>query len=196
MKLHSESCERNKHLILEKLSKFLTQKAALLELGSGTGQHAIFMAKNLAHIDWYCSEQDPEYRNSTLAYIEEAKLKNCIPPMDLHTSNFWKIPKEITKLFTANTFHIMSDENTFEFLNKFNSELKNIDEVFIYGPFKIGGEFTSLSNKIFDESLKQKNLKMGIKNLEFIVNELTNFHFQLIENYFMPANNQFLVFRR
>ena len=191
------ACERNQQPILEVLKQYNLTEGRLLEVGSGTGQHAVYMAKNFPNLHWVCSDLE-ENHDGIKSWLKEAKLSN------IHGPERFKIGKDdfpgkkpFQYVFTANTLHIMSwkeDKSLFKLLGK---RLREGALVFFYGPFNYKGQFTSESNRDFDAWLKEKySSASGIRNFEDILGAMTKFGFKLLSDHEMPANNRMLVFER
>ena len=192
---HSEACERNKDPILKILNKEFKHSRNVLEIGSGTGQHAVFFGENLEYLNWQTSELS-ENLLSLIKRIQLEAPKNVKLPLEIDVSKFdWSL-KDIDSVFTANTFHIMSIENVEYFFDGMDKILINGGNLCVYGPFKYNGIYTSESNEKFDRQLKERDKQSGIKDFE-TVNELAiNAGLKLQEDYKMPANNQCIVWKK
>lgn len=194
-KPYSEACERNKAPILEKLIPLLTSTKTVLEIGSGTGQHACYFAEALKHLKWQTS--DCEINHSGInAWIDDTKVQNVLPPIALDVlKNEWP-ERQYDAAYSANTAHIMPWEAviaTFIGLGKVISEQ---GLYLLYGPFKYNNQYTSESNAEFDRWLQQQAAHQSIRSIEAITVLGRENGFKLIEDYRMPANNQLLVFRK
>ncbi|MFZ6638953.1 DUF938 domain-containing protein [Undibacterium sp. TC4M20W] len=191
-KLFSAACERNSAPILQTIEPLLRGSYTLLEIGSGTGQHAVSFAGQLTHLQWQTSDRQ-EYHPSIIAWMAEAALPNLLPPLELNIGISPWPENQFDAVYTANTCHIMAWEEV-ELMFAGVSALLNSGGLFlIYGPFNYAGEFTSESNRQFDASLKQQAAHMGIRDIEKII-ALANQHgMQLQQDIAMPANNRLLV---
>ncbi len=191
-KLFSAACERNSTPILQAIEPFLSDSHTLLEIGSGTGQHAVSFARQLPHLQWQTSDRQ-EYHPSIIAWMEEAALPNLLPPFELNIGVSPWPQNQFDAVYTANTCHIMAWEEV-ELMFAGVSALLNDGGLFlIYGPFNYAGKFTSASNQQFDASLKQQAAHMGIRDIEKII-ALANQHgMRLQDDIAMPANNRLLV---
>ncbi|MFZ6732668.1 DUF938 domain-containing protein [Undibacterium sp. Ji42W] len=191
-KLFSAACERNSTPILQTIEPFLSGSHAVLEIGSGTGQHAVSFARQLAHLQWQTSDRQ-EYHPSIIAWMAEAALPNLLPPFELNISISPWPENQFDAVYTANTCHIMAWEEV-ELMFAGVSALLSTGGLFlIYGPFNYAGEFTSESNRQFDASLRQQATHMGIRDIEKII-ALANQHgMQAQQDITMPANNRLLV---
>lgn len=196
----SPACERNKDVILDVLRKY-TKHGDLLEVGHGTGQHALYFSKNLPSLKWQPADVE-EYNWMMEQRIKEAseKIKNLSPPIPLRVSKENSLSDQCKQIFdycfTANTLHIMDEEDSLLFCQQIGELLAPNAYLMIYGPFKFEGNFTSESNMQFDSSLKQRNPLCGIREFESIKDSLTEKKINFIENIKMPANNNFLIFQK
>ncbi|MFZ6711737.1 DUF938 domain-containing protein [Undibacterium sp. TC9W] len=191
-KPYSAACERNSGPILQAITPLLTRSHSLLEIGSGTGQHAVTFARQLAHLQWQTSDR-AEYHPGILAWLDEAALPNVLPPLELNIGKSPWPQKQFDVVFTANTCHIMAWEEVQLMFAGVANMLNNGGLFLIYGPFNYAGQFTSESNQQFDASLRQQAAHMGIRDIEKII-KLANQHgMQLQQDIAMPANNRLLV---
>lgn len=192
VKQFSPACERNREPILAVLRDVLADHTHILEIGSGTGQHAVFFTAALPHLLWQTSDL-PENHPSINAWREEARLANVLPPLTIDVStNAW--PNEIfDAVFSANTCHIMAWSEVQMMFKGVRDHLRTDGLLCLYGPFNYGGRFTSDSNAQFDASLKARASHMGIRDFEAI-NALAQDQGLILQNdYAMPANNRLLV---
>ena len=190
--MNSAACERNKQPIFKVLTNYLKGGDNVLEIGSGTGQHALYFAEQRPDITWQCSDQ-ASYLADLIPAINSAGLKNSPKPfeLDVNTYDWNKLSFDV--VFTANTLHIMSWPTVENFLSNVHLSLTKKGFLIIYGPFKINGEFTSESNQCFDIQLKTHDPQRGIRDLEQVNSILTSYEFKTIANHPMPANNNLLV---
>lgn len=193
----SQACENNKQPILQKIASVFTQPGTILEIGTGTGQHAVHFARNLPHITWQPSDHPDNYQ-LCLPWITESKLANLIEtPLSLNVStDDWHQLPPINGVFSANTAHIMTWQDVQAMFRGIGRKLQQGDAFCLYGPFNYSNEYTSASNQQFDMYLKKQNPAMGIRdmaNLECIGRA----DGLLLETDFeMPANNRLLVWRK
>lgn len=193
-KLYSEACERNKFPILEKLEILFARSKSILEIGSGTGQHAVFFADNLPHLIWQTS--DLIYSHESInAWISESAAKNILKPLLLDVSEYDFKNLSFDGAFTANTFHIMSLDNVKQTFLGLKNVLNNQALFCIYGPFKYKGKHTSQSNYEFDLFLNERDPQSSIRDIEEIINIAENNNFALINDFAMPSNNRLIVFK-
>lgn len=190
-KRFSPSCERNQQPILERLLEHFASVQHVLEIGSGTGQHAVFFAKHLPHLIWQTSDM-MENHPSIKAWINESKLRNVRTPIDLKIGrDSWpNIP--LDAVFTANTTHIMQVEEAKAMMAIIAQNLPKGGVFCQYGPMKVGGEFTSESNREFDAQIRSEGCG-GIRDVEQLT--LWGKGMQLIAMHPMPANNFLLVWQ-
>jgi len=191
-----QSCENNKKPILKVLTKYLSKGDHVLEIGSGSGQHSVFFSNHLDYIEWFCSDRLENHAGIHL-WHEENPAKNLHAPIELDVAKFEDWPnRKFDAVFTSNTVHIMSWENDILMFQGISRVLSKGGLLLIYGPFKMEGEFTSESNKKFENWLKQQGAHMGIRDIE-AVNLLAkenqmNFFGQIP----MPANNFILIWQK
>lgn len=187
MKPFSEASERNRAPILEVLKRVFSKVRFVLEIGSGTGQHAAYFAPELPHLVWQASDVA-----ENLPGIREWVTDP--PPIELDVDKEW--PKlEVDALFSANTCHIMSwpqVERMFEGIGK----IPTLEVFCLYGPFNHGGKHTSESNARFDAMLRSRDPKSGLRNVEELVELGKRAGLVLEEDNPMPANNRLLVFKK
>ena len=194
-KQRSPSTERNKYPILEILKMYIPGGGRLLEIGSGTGQHAIFFSEHFKNIEWVTSDVKTNHKG-IVEWLKEAKLKNVHGPEVLKVGSD-DFPKGVFNfVFTANTLHIMSWKENKALFKLLGKRLRECALVFFYGPFNNEGKFTSPSNEEFDKWLKNKDIKSGIRNFEDVMQGMEKAGFKLLKNHEMPANNRLLVFER
>ena len=189
----SRACENNKHPILKVLKEYISNQDSLLEIAGGTGQHGEFFANSFPNLLWQTSDLPGSVTDLNLR-ISEANLHNLPPALilDVNDSN-WNV-KKYQLLFTANSLHIMSEKSVENFFSRIPNVLQQSALVFIYGPFKYDGNFTTKSNAEFDEWLKEKDLKSGVRDFEAISELAVSVGLSLVADVQMPSNNQLLVF--
>ncbi len=194
IKPFSQACENNKGPILEVLKTVFNKTESVLEIGSGTGQHSVFFAEQLPHLQWYTSDRHINHEGINL-WLKEANLTNLHGPLELDLNYAWPV-NNVDAIYTANTFHIVSWQLVEQFLKGVSTHLVSQGVVCIYGPFKYQGQFTSASNEEFDRFLTQRDPFSGIRDFEAIEQLATQASLTLISDTAMPANNQLLVFKR
>lgn len=191
----SQSCENNKQPILEIIQTFFLESTTVWEIGSGTGQHACYFAKNLPHLIWQATDREQNL-DGINSWIEEAELDNLFKAQALNVVDKEWPCQQIEALFTANTLHIMQTKEVKCFFKGLSRNLIEHAPVCIYGPFNYHGHYTSASNEEFDQFLKARDPRSGIRDFEMI-EELANTMGLIIKDDFaMPANNRLLVFQK
>lgn len=190
----SQACENNKRPILEVLQRRLGDVSSVLEIGSGTGQHAVFFAEQLPHLQWRTSDL-VENHAAIRQWIDDAKLPNVLAPVALDvTEPHWPIGP-VPAVFSANTAHIMAWPVVQAFLQGVGRVLAPGGLFLLYGPFNYEGGYTSESNARFDEWLEQRDPESAIRHFEDVERESRTAGLSLVEDVAMPANNRLLVWR-
>jgi cyclopropane fatty-acyl-phospholipid synthase-like methyltransferase len=191
----AESCEQNKQVILEVLQHAFTDSRHVLEIGSGTGQHAAYFAQHLPHLTWQCTDIAANLPG-ICAWLNEASLDNTPPPLALDVrENDWPT-QEYDAVFSANAVHIMAWQAVESMFTGIGRVLKTGGTVCLYGPFNYGGAFTSDSNARFDTWLKERDPLSGIRHFEDLNTLAEQAGMNLQNDYTMPANNRILVWRK
>jgi cyclopropane fatty-acyl-phospholipid synthase-like methyltransferase len=193
-KPHSPSCDRNRDPILDVLRQYFADRREVLEIGSGTGQHAIYFAAAMPSLLWQPSDLD-ENLLGIRAWLEEAQLPNVLPPIMLDAKHEWPV-KQYDAVFSANTLHIMSWQEVQALFANLAAILARDAVVAIYGPFNYDGKFTSESNASFNEWLIARGPHMAIRDFEAVNALANNIDLQLVADIAMPANNRMLVWRK
>lgn len=195
MKPYSESCEQNQAPILEILRKILSNQQHVLEIASGTGQHAVYFGRALPHLTWQTSELAQNHAG-ILAWLDEAKLLNVLPPVVIDVNDGqWPI-EIVDTVFNANTVHIISWPEVERMFAGIARVLSAGGILCLYGPFNYEGKFTSESNARFDAWLKSRNRNSGVRDFEAI-NRLAETHgLFLLKDVTMPSNNRTLIWQR
>lgn len=194
----SQACENNKDPILQVLQAAFANASSVLEVGSGTGQHAVYFAQHLPHLSWQPSDQG-DYLTAVKQRVAAEPVGNLNFP--LHFNVFHDVPVNnaptaYDAVFTANTCHIMPESAVESLFAHFSGALSTVKTLCIYGPFKVGGEHTSDSNYRFDLSLRSQDASMGIRSREWIIERAEAQGFKLFRAHDLPANNQLLEFHR
>lgn len=191
----SEACERNKGPILQILRGALADRHSVLEIGSGTGQHAVWLATHLPHLSWQPSDMT-EYLPGLRERIAGEGPPNLRDAVELDVRALpWKV-EPVDAVFTANTTHIMSWEAVRDLFRGIGTVLTAPGVLCIYGPFRYQGRYTSDSNAEFDRYLKTRDPVSGLRNFEDINALAAAQDCQLVADHAMPANNQLLVWRK
>lgn len=189
-----ESTDRNGSPILEVLRSELSACTKILEIGSGTGQHAARFAKELAHLCWQTSDLDDNH-DGIRAWVTASGLENLLPPMSLDVLRDSLPAGFCDGVYSSNTAHIMSFEAVRKMFALVGNILNGRGVFCLYGPFRQGGEFNTASNATFDGSLRARNPDMGIRDLESLDELAEDQGMKRVRLYAMPANNHISVWR-
>lgn len=189
------SCERNREPILAVLREWYAPCARVLEIGSGTGQHAVHFAAALPHLIWQCSDRAEQLPGMRL-WLDEAALANTPAPLALDVESGPWPTQRFDAMFSANTAHIMSWEQVQALFAQLPQLLSAGGVFVLYGPFKRGGEHTSEGNVAFDAQLRAQTPHRGIRDVEALDALALAAGMQRIADVAMPANNACLVWRR
>jgi len=192
-KPYSESCDQNKEAILSVISPILSTVSSVLEVGSGTGQHAIHFAKKMPHLSWHTSDRQ-DYISGIECWLNEAKVENVIAPVVLNVNHSIWPEQKVDAVFTANSVHIMNQDEVTLLIEGSAAALTLKGCFLIYGPFNYDGNYTSESNERFDQWLKDRDGRSGIKDFEEISRLALANGLSLKKDYEMPANNRILHF--
>lgn len=188
------SCERNQGPILDVLQRHLAGTRRVLEVGSGTGQHAVHFAAAMPWLVWQSSDR-ADYLPGIAAWRDDAALPNTPPALELDVDGPWPDAR-FDAVFTANSLHIMGWPQVEAFFAGIDKVLKKNGLLIVYGPFNYGGEFTSDSNRAFEQWLKDRDPASGIRDFEAVDALARAIGLALAEDNAMPANNRCLVWRR
>jgi len=191
VKPHSAACDRNREPILAVLREQFADRRRVLEIGSGTGQHAVYFAAALAHLVWQTADV-PENHGGIRAWLDEAGLANTPAPLALDVNGPWP-QQRFDAVFSANTLHIMSWTEVQKLFARLPEVLAPDARLVIYGPFNYGGRFTSDSNAQFELTLKSWGAHMGIRDFEAVDGLAQGIGLRLREDRAMPANNRCLT---
>lgn len=192
---HSPAAERNRKPILECLKSQLDTASKVLEIGAGTGQHAVYFSAELPQLHWQPTEI-PVALPELAVRIEAEGPENCAPPLPLAVCDADWPGREYDAVFTANTLHIISAREVECLFAGVGRVLAPGGCLLIYGPFRYAGRSTAASNETFDRSLRARDPNSGIRDFEFLQGLAEAQALALVEDYAMPANNQLLVWRR
>jgi hypothetical protein len=190
---YSQAAENNKAPILSVLQQHCQAPGALLEIGAGTGQHAAWLSGRLPHLHW-----QPSDVAANLPHIRQwLSDPGCraLPPVELDVAAHWPTGP-FDYLFTANTFHIMAATLVETCIQEGCRQLTDQGKFLVYGPFNYDGQYTSDSNRQFDQWLKEMDDKRGIRDHECVVEQFARQQRHLLADHEMPANNRLLVFGR
>ena len=195
MKPFAESSEQNKIPILAVLKQFCAEIETVLEIGSGTGQHAVFFAEQFPHLTWIASDQ-LEYHAGIQMWLKDSGLTNIQGPLLLDVDqNEWPI-KQTDAIFSANTVHIMGWPSVERMFSGIGKILKEGGIFCLYGPFNYNGQFSCESNARFDQWLKQRDTVSGVRDFEALQTLADKAGLIFIDDVEMPANNRILVWKK
>lgn len=194
MKPFSEASERNRAPILGVLQRVFADRRHVLEIGSGTGQHAAYFAPGLPHLVWQPSDV-AEHLPGIRAWVDEAAAPNLRPPLALDVDGTWPA-LDADAVFSANTCHIMAWPQVENMLRGVGQLLPMGGLFCLYGPFNYGGRFTSDGNARFDAMLRARDPQSGLRDAEAVTALAERNGLSPVEDNAMPANNRLLVFRR
>ena len=201
-RLFYPATERNRESIGEVLSSILLPMGSILEIGSGSGEHGVAFQKRFPEITWQTSDPKLIHRNSIISWIDHEKLNFKMPhPLTIDVEKTpWNISSEfvlfLQGIVSINMIHIASWSCTQSLFKESGKLLKSGQFLMLYGPFKIGKEHISQSNKLFEKSLKMKNKLWGIRDLEEVNKEATKNGFLQEKFIRMPANNFSVIYRK
>lgn len=190
----SPACEENKRPIREVLARYLDEAKDLLEIGSGTGQHAVYFAAAFPRVRWQTSDV-AAHLAGIRQWIEEAALANLPPPIELDVTGCWP-DAQYDAVFSANTAHIMSHDEVEAMLRGVSRVLQPNGVFALYGPFNYNGRYTSESNAQFDLWLKQQDPRSCIKDYDALAAIADDVGLAPVGDHEMPVNNWTLVWRR
>ncbi len=195
MKPYSESCEQNREPILSVIQPLFADLNQILEIGSGTGQHAVYFAARMPHLIWHTSDC-AEYHAGIRLWLEEAALPNVRDPLHLDVARCSWPALDVDGVFSANTAHIMHWPEVEAMFAGVGDLLPAGGLFVLYGPFNYQGRFTSDSNARFDSWLKQRDPAMGVRDFEALDALASQAGLQLMNDFEMPANNRILCWQR
>jgi Protein of unknown function (DUF938) len=188
--------ERNRDPILALLRRVLPQAGTVLEIASGTGEHAVFFGRHLPHLTWQPTDPDAAARASIVAWSAEAGVANVAAPLALDASQpNWPVDRA-DAMIAVNMVHISPWAATVGLLGGAARVLPAAAPLVLYGPYKRDGRHTAPSNAAFDQNLRRQNPAWGVRDLEEMVATADAAGLDLAEIAPMPANNLGLVFRR
>ena len=191
----SEASERNRVPILATLREWFADRRHVLEIGSGTGQHAVHFAAALPQLVWQTSER-AEHLAGLRAWLDEAALPNTPPPLELDVGTATWPSGPFDAVFSANTLHIMAWTEVEALFAALPAVTTPGAKLAVYGPFNVDGRFTSDSNAAFDAMLKARAPHMGLRDAAAVDALAHAAGFDLIDDVAMPANNRLRLWQR
>ena len=195
-RLYAPATQRNRAPILEVLSRVLPGSGLVLEIASGTGEHAVWFAQQLRPLEWQPSDADPEMRRSIAAHAEGAHCPGLKPPLALDVCEAeWPVAAA-DAIVCINLLHIAPWRVAEGLMAGAARVLAPDGVLYLYGPYRREGRHTAPSNASFDVSLRSQNPDWGIRDLEAVADLAAAHGLRCEEVVEMPANNLSLVFRR
>lgn len=194
-KPYSESCEQNREPILTVLRAAFADRHRVLEIGSGTGQHAVYFGAELPHLVWQTADVRAHHPGIH-AWLDEAALPSVLPPLELDVNQTHWHSGRYDAVFSANTLHIMGWPEVVRFFKGVGEVLEPGGVLVVYGPFNYNGQFTSESNARFDAWLKARDPASGVRDFEAVDTLARAQGLVLQHDIAMPANNRSLVWQR
>lgn len=194
-KPYSESCDQNRKPIFSVIKPILADHKNLLEIGSGTGQHAVYFAPELPHLTWQPSDCR-ENLSGIKIWLAECEATNIQAPIELDVQQANWPDISVDAVYSANTLHIMHWPEVEAFYQGVGKVLESDGCLLVYGPFNYNRQYTSDSNARFDVWLKQRDPLSGIRHFEDLAVLAENAGLQLVEDFAMPANNRLLYWRK
>jgi cyclopropane fatty-acyl-phospholipid synthase-like methyltransferase len=191
----SQACENNKQPILDILTRVFAKQKKVVEIGSGTGQHAVYFAKNLPFLTWQTGDLSINHQGIN-QWIDDFPTPNIIRPIEIDLTFVQALSENVGAIYSANTLHIISWPLVQKFFNMVELNLSTNGVLCIYGPFNYQGNYTSESNASFDLWLKERDKQSGIRDFEAICLLAKKAGLLLKEDIEMPANNRMLIFNK
>ena len=196
-RLTSPATARNRAPILTVLQRVLPPNARVLELASGAGEHAVFVAAAMPGVTWQPSDPDAAARDSIAAWVEEAGVKNVLAPIPIDVcADDWSVGAPYDALVAINMIHISPWEATLGLMRGAGRLLRDDGVLFTYGPYMRDGRLTAPSNEAFDASLKARDSTWGVRDVTDVARAAEKNGLELREIVEMPANNLSLVFEK
>ena len=192
---HSPASERNREPILAVLRDFLADRLHVLEIGSGTGQHAVHFAAAMPWLVWQATDR-AEHLPGIRTWLDEEGLPNTPAPLTLDVATGPWPEEPFDALFSANTLHIMGWREVEALFAALPRVTTRDAKLAIYGPFNVDGRYTSDSNAAFDASLKARAPQMGIRDVAAVDALALAAGFSLVDDIAMPANNRLRLWQR
>jgi SAM-dependent methyltransferase len=194
MKPYAESSEKNKAPILAELRAIFADRKRVLEIASGTGQHAVHFARELPHLTWQPSELHQNLAGIQ-SWLDEAQLPNVLAPLAIDVNDeHWPV-SSVDAIFNANTVHIISWPEVERMFAHIAQIIEPGGYLCLYGPYNYNGKFTSESNARFDAWLKARNPNSGVRDFEAVDRLAASHGLDLLRDIEMPSNNRILVWR-
>ncbi len=197
---YAPATQRNKEPILKVLQSVITDASNILEIASGTGEHAVFFARGLPLCYWIPSDVNPMARESIVAWKDYANVDNLALPLTIDAmEDGWSdrlLEPNINAIVNINMIHISPWAACLGLINGAGKLLSEGGLLYLYGPYKRNGEHTAISNANFDRNLRDRNWDWGIRDLEAVVEVAAAANLQLQQAIEMPANNLSVIFSK
>jgi cyclopropane fatty-acyl-phospholipid synthase-like methyltransferase len=194
-KPYSPSCDRNREPILAVLREHIVDRHDVLEIGSGTGQHAVHFAAAMPWLRWQCSDVAANLPGIRM-WLDEAVLPNTPAPIELDVARGPWPTQAFDAVFSANSLHIMGWGDVEALFAGLDAAMAPDATLVVYGPFNYGGGYTSDSNREFDGWLKARDPRSAIRDFEAVAALASAIGLRLVDDVAMPANNRCLVWRK
>ncbi len=191
----SAAADRNKEAIADALAEYLSAVSQVLEIGSGTGQHAVYFAQRYSHLQWQPTDRI-ENLTAITQHLEECGAENIAPPLEVDVSAGVGFPGSYEMAYSANTAHIMSLSEVKAMFKLVSGCIQHNAHFALYGPFSYGGKHTSEGNESFHAMLQQQAAHMGIRDKAELDAIAFDVGLDFVEDIAMPANNRILIWRR
>ena len=189
------AAERNRGPLIEALQARLPSQGRILEVASGTGQHAAAFAAAFPALDWTPSDIDPGQRESIAAWKRESDLKNLNDPLAIDVANPWPVaPASVQGVLTVNLLHLIPEPFVANLFAEARKALSNGGRLIVYGPFLRGTSYASDGDRAFDTSLRTQDPAIGYKSVEAVSDGAIAAGFSPVASDTMPANNLLLTF--
>ncbi len=190
----SAACERNKDPILVVLREAFVRVHSVLEIGAGTGQHAVHFTRHLPQLRWRPTDR-ADALAGLRARIAAEGPQNLLQPWELDVTGAQWPAERFDAVYTANTLHIMSWPEVAALFRALPAVLGSGAVLAIYGPFNYGGQYTSPSNAAFDAQLRERDPASGLRDLEAVDALAKEQRLAHVADYAMPANNRLVLWR-
>ena len=193
---HFPATTRNRAAIADVLTSILPTSGTVLEIGSRSGEHALYFSGKSPDLVWQPSDPDPINVQSIQAWAKSAEHPNFCAPLSINASDVLMPISFANAVICINVIHISAWDATEGLMRNAANLLPPGGPLYLYGPYRIDGAHTAESNAMFDQSLRQQNSNWGVRNLETVIAEAERNEMAFVERVEMPANNQSVVFRR
>lgn len=194
-KPYSSSCDQNREPILAVIEPLLRDCETLLEIGSGTGQHAVYFGARMPRLSWQTSDREANL-DGIRQWLDEVALPNLPPPLRLDVVQDDWPAGPFDAVFSANTLHIMHWSQVEASFAGVGRVLRPGGRFLLYGPFNYGGRYTAVSNERFDHWLRQQDPRQGVRNFEDLDTLAEQAGMRLLIDHTMPADNHLLIWTR